>query len=292
MSSSNTVLNYDYIQLSESVSNILTRDIWVSDVFSLNILSSVIDPVKFSASAVIFVKQGRAKVNINLIENEVVAPCVVVIHQGQIMRPVEASSDFDASFIVMSRKMTDAIFRFINPSDIYSVINLHPIVQIDPNDVSHYIALHKQLREILNDQKNPYGYECVVHLILTFFYRYGYIPFQALKTQIPSAQGRIADKFIKLVQENFKSERFLDFYAGKLGITAKHLSRTIKAQTGISAVNWIERYVVLEAQVMLKSSNLNIQQISDELNFKSQSFFGKYFKKFTGLSPKEFRNSR
>ena len=50
--------------------------------------------------------------------------------------------------------------------------------------------------------------------------------------------------------------------------------------------------MVLEAQVMLKSSNLNIQQISDELNFKSQSFFGKYFKKFTGMSPKEFRNSK
>ncbi len=43
---------------------------------------------------------------------------------------------------------------------------------------------------------------------------------------------------------------------------------------------------------MLKSSNLNIQQISDELNFKSQSFFGKYFKKLTGMSPKAFRNSR
>ena len=63
-------------------------------------------------------------------------------------------------------------------------------------------------------------------------------------------------------------------------------------QTGISAVAWIERHVVLEAQVMLRSSNLNIQQISDELHFKSQSFFGKYFKKATGLSPKQFRNSR
>ena len=60
----------------------------------------------------------------------------------------------------------------------------------------------------------------------------------------------------------------------------------------MTAVSWIERLVVLEAQVMLKSSNLNIQQISDELNFKSQSFFGKYFKKFTGMSPKEFRNSK
>ena len=65
----------------------------------------------------------------------------------------------------------------------------------------------------------------------------------------------------------------------------------MKNLTGFTAVEWIERYVVLEAKVMLKASNLNIQQISDELNFPSQSFFGKYFKKNVGMSPKEFRNS-
>lgn len=74
-------------------------------------------------------------------------------------------------------------------------------------------------------------------------------------------------------------------------VTPKHLSRTVKAQTGYTAVEWIERFVILEAKVLLKSSNLNIQQIADELNFPSQSFFGKYFKKFTGMSPKEFRNA-
>ena len=62
-------------------------------------------------------------------------------------------------------------------------------------------------------------------------------------------------------------------------------------QTGYSAVEWIERFVILEAKVLLKSSNLNIQQIADELHFPSQSFFGKYFKKLTGMSPKEYRNS-
>lgn len=101
----------------------------------------------------------------------------------------------------------------------------------------------------------------------------------------------MSDRFIRLAQENFRDQRFLDFYAEKMEVTPKHLSRTVKKQTGYTAVEWIERFVILEAKVLLKSSNLNIQQISDELNFRSQSFFGKYFKKFTGMSPKEFRNS-
>lgn len=132
----------------------------------------------------------------------------------------------------------------------------------------------------------------MVHSILAFFFRYGHIPFKSGAADFPTSQGRITDNFLKLVQENFRKERFLGFYASELGISPKHLARTVKAQTGMTAVSWIERLVVLEAQVMLKSSNLNIQQISYELNFKSQSFFGKYFKKFTGMSPKEFRNSK
>lgn len=287
-----TVINYDNIHLSESVSDILMQDIWVSDGFSIGMLTSIIDPVKFSASAVIFVKRGTGRVNINLIEYKIEAPAVVIIHQGQIMTLAEVSADFDASFIVLSRKLTDSLFRYINPSDVYSVINRHHVVPVDPNLVIHFNALHLHLHNIVNAPHHPYAYECVVHTILAFFFRYGYMPFMALKAETPSAQGRIADRFLRLVQENFRTERFLDFYASELGITPKHLSRTIKSQTGMSAVSWIERHVVLEAQVMLKSSNLNIQQISDELNFKSQSFFGKYFKKSTGMSPKEFRNSR
>ena len=65
----------------------------------------------------------------------------------------------------------------------------------------------------------------------------------------------------------------------------------MKTLTGFTAVEWIERYVILEAKVLLKSTNLSVQQISDKLNFPSQSFFGKYFKKVVGMSPKEFRNT-
>jgi len=47
--------------------------------------------------------------------------------------------------------------------------------------------------------------------------------------------------------------------------------------------------VLLEARAMLKSSHMTIQQIAGELNFPNQSFLGKYFKRMTGMSPKEYR---
>ncbi|MDE7115946.1 MAG: helix-turn-helix domain-containing protein, partial [Muribaculaceae bacterium] len=148
-----------------------------------------------------------------------------------------------------------------------------------------------ECRNIIDDKTNPYRSQAFLFELTSFIFKTIYKWFDSYKDEVMSNQGRMTDQFLILAQQNFKHQRFLDFYAQKLEVTPKHLSRTLKSQTGYTAVEWIERFVILEAKVLLKSSNLNIQQISDELNFPSQSFFGKYFKKLTGMSPKEFRNS-
>ncbi len=290
MKTDRLIISYDNIHLSSKVSDILEEDLWVSDSFSLGMFTSIVDPVKFSASAVILVKKGECRADINLIEYEIKAPSLVIIRYDQIMTPRSMSSDFDASFMVMSQRLTSTLLSNISKMPAYSLINNTPVVPIASDHLPHYVELHNSLRNILQDKENPMAYECVVHTLLAFLYRFGNSSYMKLDENSLKGYGRISDRFMKLVQEHFRHERFLDFYANELGISAKHLSRTVKAQTGISAVNWIERHVVLEAQVMLKSTTLNIQQISDELNFKSQSFFGKYFKKFTGVSPKDYRN--
>ena len=70
-----------------------------------------------------------------------------------------------------------------------------------------------------------------------------------------------------------------------------YLSTVVRTCTGRIASEWIERHVAQEAKALLKSTNMTVQQISNELNFPSQSFFGKFFKRLTGLSPKEYRRS-
>ena len=99
----------------------------------------------------------------------------------------------------------------------------------------------------------------------------------------------LTKQFLELVKSNFRQERQLKFYSDKMCITSRYLSRVVKECTGSSASDWIERYVVLEARALLKSTNMTIQQVSDELNFPSQTFFGKYFKRRVGMSPKEYR---
>lgn len=95
--------------------------------------------------------------------------------------------------------------------------------------------------------------------------------------------------FMELLYKNYREHRDVAFYAGKLSLTQRYFTTAIRKTSGASALRWIERYVVLEAQLMLRDTHLDIKEIATELNFEDPSHFSKYFKRVTGLSPEEYR---
>lgn len=92
-------------------------------------------------------------------------------------------------------------------------------------------------------------------------------------------------RFLNLLHLNFAKHRDLPYYARQLCITPKYLSSITKQTTGLTAPQWITRIVIQEAKNLLRYSDKNIQEIAYNLNFPSQSAFGKYFKRITGQSP-------
>lgn len=282
-------LHYD-IHLPENVDNILSADFWMFEHLTREMIGNIGDPLKFSASVSVYVKKGSAMVDINLISYKITAPCIVNIHKSQILQIKYISEDFVAVFIVLSKRFTDNLFLLLKDCRQYGLACRHPVVEIPKELIENFEKNIVLMKEISKDSSNPYAYHAQVLSMSAFFYHTGMKCYAKYDDLYPKNNNRISDQFINLVQQNFKRERFLDFYATQLEITPKHLSRTMKSLTGSTAVEWIERYVILEAKVLLKSTNMSIQQIADDLNFPSQSFFGKYFKKNVGMSPKEFRN--
>lgn len=283
-------LKYD-IELPEKVSNILEQDFWMFDGLNSLMMQTQSAPVKFSSSVSIFVKKGECHASLNLLELNIKAPCIVHINPGHILIPSYVSPDFDASFMVMSRRFNDALFMHLNSVPEFSLSLTQKVVSLSREQAAEMQRHYDLIREIQEDHDNINAFQAIVYEMAAFFLRSHHKCYKQFSDMLPTQQSRLTDQFLHLAQTHFKTERFLQFYADQLSITGKHLSRTVKEQTGFTAVEWIERFVVLEAKVMLKSSTLTVQQIAKELNFPSQSFFGKYFKKFTGMSPKEFRNS-
>lgn len=95
--------------------------------------------------------------------------------------------------------------------------------------------------------------------------------------------------FLEELTKHYMQERSVGFYAEQLHLTPKYLTTLIRQTTGRTASEWIDEYVILEAKNLLKYSPMNIQEIAYYLNFPNQSFFGRYFKKHTGMSPSFYR---
>lgn len=106
-----------------------------------------------------------------------------------------------------------------------------------------------------------------------------------------SLKENLVLNFVNLVQKQFIQTRGVKNYARQLNVTPKYLTETVKEISGKNAGEIIDDFVVLEARLMLDNPALSIGEIADRLNFSNQSFFGKYFKRLTGLSPKEYRQS-
>lgn len=235
---------------------------------------------------------GSAKFTINMEEYELLSGAHMLnIAPGQIVSLKSISDDFDAYVMIMSNRFLESLLVYMNNSVPFRFDATRSAVKaISDHDSKMSEFFAKTVRYVLADKENPYRLQAAQHVIMAIFY----------SSDKPSALNNGGDvirtnadilskQFLDLVKEHFRKERQLQFYADALCITPRYLSRVVKECTGSSAADWIERYVVLEARALLKSTTMNIQQISDSLNFPSQTFFGKYFKRRVGMSPKEYR---
>lgn len=103
---------------------------------------------------------------------------------------------------------------------------------------------------------------------------------------------QLADQFFKLLHDYHAYEHKPAFYAGKMCLTVRYLSKVLKQVTGKSLNAWIVEFSIIAAKKYLKSTTLTSNQIAEEMNFPNPSFFAKYFKKYTGMTPIQFREQK
>ena len=244
-------------------------------------------PFKLDATMVIICVTGTASGEIDLKPYTNTAPCRIVILPDQILEHGYVSEDFSGLVMIMSKRFTDSLNIQVNLPQMLSFRN-NPCTTMTDDELNAIMAFYSILQRTVRKKDNPYRMEIVQCLIKAFFYSTSYpkLPDDKIKTK----NEALIELFLTHVKAHYKEQRGVEFYANKLCLTPKYLSKVIKESSGLSANDWIDRYVVLEAKALLKSTNKTIQQISDALNFQSQSFFGKYFKRHVGVSPKEYKN--
>ena len=126
--------------------------------------------------------------------------------------------------------------------------------------------------------------------MLELFYLVNDIHTENVDSASFTAAQRLVNELYKLIEKNYDAEHYPKYYAEQLAVTANHLNATCKKVSGKTAGSLIRDRIILEIKRLLVNSQLNINEISYLLGFDDTSYFIKFFKKITGITPSEFRN--
>ncbi|MBQ2979342.1 MAG: helix-turn-helix transcriptional regulator [Bacteroidaceae bacterium] len=217
------------------------------------------------------------------------APAIAMFLPGQVVESLVVDDEFAGFGLVMGEEFTNSMDLpvslqerlFIKTTQFYAVTE---------EVLEALLLCYKQVTSVMQQPNHPYKEEIVKHLFSAYYYGLGYYLHGFQNNAVAmSLQQETCDRFVSLVSCHFREHRDIGFYAGRLCVSNKYLSSLLKQETGMTALEWIEKYVVLYAKSCLSSTAMTIQQISDELHFSTQSIFGKYFKRVEGISPKAYR---
>ena len=249
-------------------------------------------PTRLNAACLTVCVKGWCKLELNLQQCEMQEGMLGIILPDQIILQKERSDDFSGLFIAVSRDFMDMVIPTMQQLfPMFFMIKERPFVHITPEECQLFQEYHSFLWSKVKLKDNPFRKEITQGLLLALFYEiYNIYQGHAVQERVPKSRKEdLFERFIRAVSESYKEERSVSYYADKMFLTAKHLSTVVKEISGKTAGEWIDSLVILESKALLKSSELSIQEIADELHFANQSFFGKYFKHHTGMSPKEYR---
>lgn len=216
---------------------------------------------------------------------------ILIVLPGQIVQLESKSKDFDGRFLFMSSEfMANISLRKRNFSAFF-VIRDNPKIRFSKEDIDKYAAYHDFIRSRMRSSNYTYRLDIIQHLVGALFFEFiSMETYMADKKAKLNRKDEICSEFLNLLIRHYKESRSVSFFADKLFITPKYLSATLRAVTGKKAGQLIDDYVLLQAKVMLKSTNMTVQQISEELSFANQSFFARYFKHLSGVTPTQYRN--
>ena len=258
-------------------------------------------PYRLEGYMVIYCVRGRIKLNVNLREYELKEGMLFLNFPGNIIRINEIISDEEDGFfytcVIMSREFVGNLLLDINRLFTQN-ISFRDTPCIELNE-SQKALLHEHLNLMMSvaQSESKFKVEQVRAILSSVFYFIsGVWEDKAFENRhnVSAGSGRarmVFEHFIQLVTEFHTSNRNVGFYAEKLDLTPKYLSRIIKDVSGRSAPEWIDDYVILEAKNLLKYSGMPIKDIVNKLNFPSQSVFYKFFKSHTGMTPTDYKNS-
>ena len=271
----------------------IARHLKVEDIGQLTF------PFHFESYLTVFCKSGEIICNVNLSEYKLQKGMLLVVTPGNTVHVAKSQGADCPGTCLSIMNVAEGFLRDSESSTSNMLIEAltvldNPCIRLSEAEIS----LLEQYTNIIRYQTASsavYARESVRNLLMSVFYLFaGFMRNSpgvdtVQSGNIPTRQKTTFDRFLRLVYDNHKKERQMSFYADKLCVTPKYLSKVIKDVSGKSGPAWIDEFVMLSAKNLLKHSNKSIKEIAASLNFSSQTFFFRFFKNHSNMTPSQYR---
>jgi AraC-like DNA-binding protein len=248
-------------------------------------------PHSLASGGIFLCLRGEADFFLDLKRYRLRAGDMCLAFPFSIVQTMRLSPDFAGFGVGVAVELFDDI-NIPSLTDYYLYIKDNPCISLSASEQKMLTGFCRYLLLRYERADHPFRLEIANSLFRVIYCEIAaiYMRGQPIVHEAVSRKDMLFRKFLFLISKHSRRQRNVGYYADQLCVTARHLSATVKEKSGLTALAWINGLVIRQAKSLLEDRNLSIQQVADELRFTNPSFFGQYFKRETGLTPKEFRN--
>ena len=251
----------------------LNRGVKVAD--AIGAVMKFGEPYRFMESRIVRVLKGIIRISVNLEEYRPIADEALYIGQNSVVEILEYSPDAAVDLLGFALANKSANIR-----------NLYHLSKECNSWLEMYFQLlHTLSRSEAFDMRSIDYLLQSLHCHIVAYHQHTCCG----ESQTKGRKEELFRKFIELLNIHIGKHK-LPFYAEKMNISPQYLSRLVEDSSGTAARDWINRAVVLQAKLLLRSSRYTIEQIAEELNFSTVPYFCRLFKREVGTTPTEYRN--
>jgi AraC-like DNA-binding protein len=234
------------------------------------------------------VTRGEGHVNFNLVDRHLSAGTLIYLGPGTIINPISFSDDLEIYGIGLFADFPMPFAPGQSPAAFNGQVRDFQL-PVSEEDLQTARNILDALWQLVH-QKN-YHRPTASSLVAALMHHYDHLFHQQADRMaaIRSREQTVFDRFIQLVNQHCREHHQISYYADRMCITERYLGTVIRQTSGTTAKDWIDRALITQAKVLLRHTNHSVLQISEELSFPNPSFFSKYFKRLTNMTPLEYR---
>ena len=249
-------------------------------------------PQVLTYGAILICRKGMAMLNVNYKDWELYEGAVITLFPNDVVE-LKIDGNFEAEIL----KYNPSLLREASlqlEQTVYSSLRKDRCRQDTPvvtNIINGMFALLK----VYFDQSEC---TCISQLVLCQlkaffigFHEYLQRNPQYRPDEVKSYRVReLFNRFMMLLERDFKISRDVNYYARQMNISSKYLTNIVSQVTGHTPKTIIDQYEILQLKMQLKRSTQSVKEMAWEFHFADVSFFCRYFKKHTGLTPQQIRS--